>query len=381
MRGTMKIIKKIIKKNSRYLFKGLILVLCMIITIKASAMGPLYTSDWLTNYNQEIAEFKKGAVQSLQEHEQEVARGKIIIAELLKNDETRVTINWVKKPFDIYDNNRHQRRKNYLQAIIDVMWFLYAQAVDKNQPFEEGTFTYAQPVLQKKFFEFLKGYVDFVAQDTDERAVTDGVRDTVGASKNHFAASRVSTHFKERGGIHYGIDMVFEKEDQAQEVLPNNNTHILFGETFVKLEDHGVRLGNGYMSHAFGFIDSVKRKVTGGNANDIPIYRKEHVPQDVLSFFDIILDALYDRDTSKIQEEQQEIKKHGISHMIQLIAERDGDTNRLVLKENNKLNKDLIQKFLDQLAHIYDHLEFRKGREVIFSIQELLFNLKAPRKS
>lgn len=140
---------------------------------------------------------------------------------------------------------------------------LYAYAESKGQAFTEGT---------------------FVIEDFDG-VVFNWLRSIQNDNQ------RISTHFKEyRGMAQYGLDV---------SGLPDGKRTLLFGQfehrannkkyIFIKPESHGVDGLIDKILHTASLIKSKVNKFTAG-ADDVPTYRKEHIPHQVVGSFKAIID-------------------------------------------------------------------------------------------
>jgi len=159
-----------------------------------------------------------------------------------------------KLPFNV-DN-----RQDYLNAIVDLIWYFYGQAVTKGEAFQEGTFILMDDDFA--FYDFLMKYVQLVNTDVKNDPDKDPAQMS---STNGFGYSRLSSHFvtTQRGhgealslggsytGLyrHYGIDVRYEQgSDPDFKALPTGNkSHILFGKIqtspnmiFIKIEKNGL---------------------------------------------------------------------------------------------------------------------------------------------
>ena len=161
-------------------------------------------------------------------------------------------------------------RQEYLAAIVSIMWYLYSEAINKQQAFIDGSFIILDPDL--KLYNFLMYYAR-----TYNKTLTGTNRDPLShKSDNPFAYSRDSSHWKETQSLwsHYGIDIRFQEDQTSQPLLPTGKSHILFGivalepvpRLFIKFEDNGIyggsnlsnTLANGWelVRHGLNYIQS-----------------------------------------------------------------------------------------------------------------------------
>ncbi len=147
--------------------------------------------------------------------------------------------------------------------IVDIIWYLYAVALNKNQPFDHGTLVIKDSHFA--LYDLLISYVKLV-----NKRMTGTFSDTPSwISFNPFAYSRASTHFpvSQRSYRQYGIDVRFKKNEKVCSFLPSDKCHILFGIVdaelellFIKLEHHGIYAYDGWFGHMHGFCSSRTRR-------------------------------------------------------------------------------------------------------------------------
>lgn len=246
-------------------------------------------------------------------------------------------------------------RKEYLDTIISFCWFLYSQALEKNQLFTEGTFVIKDPNF--KLFNFLYGYVDNFGSTAEKGEI----------SYNPFAYNRVSSHFKPElkenpVNRHFGIDIRFTQRSSALTSLPTNKRHILFGKLnstdliFVKFENYGIYAFDGFPQHGIEFIESLARKLgltqTSDDADD---YRKERIPSAFIRDFNKIVDNHIPIDKRNTLKDLA--KKKGIQtlYLKNICDNSEFDTLRQTYCAKND----------------YDKPEMRWGREVIILPEDI----------
>jgi hypothetical protein len=151
-----------------------------------------------------------------------------------------------------------EHRQEYLNAIVDLIWYFYGQALTKGEAFQEGTFILADHDFA--FYNFLMRYVKLVNHVvTDDPAQDHALM----RSDNPYGYSRLSSHFvtTQRGhkdalqlggsyqGLyrHYGIDIRSEQGLDYAALPTNDKSHILFGKIherpdmmFIKIEKVGI---------------------------------------------------------------------------------------------------------------------------------------------
>jgi hypothetical protein len=281
--------------------------------------------------------------------------------------------------------NSMSTQSEYLNGIIDLMWFLYDKAVEKNQVYDEGTCIVQD--ADRRFYDFLLNYV---------KLVNPGIKGTIEdpaqkISLNSYAYSRASSHFvlQQRNNRHYGIDIRFPGAMTAQALLPAQKSHILFGVIsddciFIKLENVGIASQSVVFHGAEFAIAQARKRVPTllryfentylGMFNDIlmyyigtdddPNYRKERIPQDFLQrCFTVAqsgnLTAEQLKDFMYICSAQG---IHGVYNEI-----------RNASSPLSQQQKSDLGNYLQQLqAEGLDNQTLRFGREVILSHDELM---------
>ena len=271
---------------------------------------------------------------------------------------------------------------DYLNQIIDLMWYFYSLAVNKHQAFEEGTFIIED--TNNKFYNFLMKYVKLV-----NPTIKDSLDDPAAKqSWNTYGYSRLSSHFKleQKQNRHYGIDMRYPQAYRAEALLPTGKYHILFGriaseKIFVKFEKAGITPRD-VLFHATDFVIAQTRKLIPGlksymdqylpelysdtlvyyiGIDDDPNYRKERIPHE---FINQCLQILQSGKLSEevIKQYITEFATQGIKRLHQIV-------------QNPPANLTTVQQafstYLQELQRIYDNIPMRYGREVILTQQEL----------
>lgn len=291
-----------------------------------------------------------------------VERGKVVACNILSD-----------RRMNLRDQNE------YLNAITDLMWYFYSLAIKKRQAFEEGTFLLEDPNL--KFYNFLIGYVKLV-NSTIKGTLKDPA---LTRSGNYYGYSRLSSHFKleQESYRHYGIDIRFLNETQAQSLLPTGKCHILFGKVtddkiFIKMESAGLTLRD-IPWHAAEFVGAQVRKVIPSlkqfvdqyispqyfsdfliyyiGVDDNPNYRKERVPQEFIQTCFTILQH-GNLSSEVIKKHFEKFITRGLQYLDQLIKNPPNEFSSEQINE--------FRLYHQKLSKDYDNLSIRYGREVIF---------------
>jgi hypothetical protein len=271
----------------------------------------------------------------------------------------------------------------YLDAIIDLMWYLYSIALEKGQTFKEGTF-----VLQDadhKIYNFLLNYVKMVNPTVSG---TERDKELMLSTGNYYAYPRVSSHFKDIkehhvGARHYGIDIRHQGRNLAESLLPARMSHILFGDLFngyifIKLESVGIAAPS-VAQHTLEFINAQLRKIIPGitpaqynelvtyyiGTDDDPNYRKEHMPHKVLEDCSAIVDK-----ENISPEQKQRIELQFVHQGIHGVYNEIHNTTSLLSPEG----KQKLQNYLTNLERTegLDYQDIRYGREVIIPHDRLV---------
>lgn len=271
---------------------------------------------------------------------------------------------------DIYNKLNHVKDvKSLLAFKRDLIWFLYAFAIAKNQYFNEGMIILEDP--EYKIYQFL-----------------------IANCNGHFPNTNQPPRFSTR---HFGsyLDLInhniensedFEQVYMEIEGLPCNMPHVLFGKLdhnkiFIKLLDYG------YSSYW---------KIVS-TAHDTTFHKKEHISADLLNEY---VTELKNLNIKNIDVLKKEASIRGIHYMIEnLIVCFDGHYDSLLTFLENELEnfpsyyETFIQEltvnitknqekpltsaqkktasFIVKLLDTYDNTHLRVGNEVIISYEEL----------
>jgi len=287
-----------------------------------------------------------------------------------------------------------ENNDQYLNAVIDLMWYFYKLTVEKGQAYSEGTFVIEDTGFG--FYNFLMRYVRRVNPEVRDLLVADPASKL---SKNAFAYSRLSSHFHLEQNIyrHYGIDIRFLSVSpgifgypQAEGLLPNDNSHILFGKLgdnkiFIKFEEAGI-YARELPTHAWELVLAQVRKPYIRNfytnylsqefsnyiqyyigIDDDPNYRKERIPLDFLERCRAILLPEGQEPNKQVKDLMLNFSTQGMQHLDNIV----NDPPPAVATNLTQDQQEALRKYLDQLAQEYDNINFRYGREVILRDQEL----------
>ncbi|MCX5924798.1 MAG: hypothetical protein NT124_00665 [Candidatus Dependentiae bacterium] len=251
----------------------------------------------------------------------------------------------------IHNNGRvpAQTEEN-LRAII---WSLFAIAAQKGQSFDEGTF-----VIEDQNNYLYRWLATFPG-----------------------AKQRLATHFQEYPGItYYGLNI---------KNLPHNHTTLLCGSfthnannkqyVFIKPELHGVEEWGEWASHGVGLFQSKARKhIPGAQAlfgsDDQEGWRKERVPSAISNLFGTIIKLAnkgwahsWLSPASHHKNNPATLIKNGKTGGIWKMREIVHAIDEKTIPAQKKAEfKDLKTRFEAECKK-YDHLDIRKGREVILT--------------
>lgn len=266
-----------------------------------------------------------------------------------------------------------ETQQEYFDAILSLMWYFYAEAINKGQKFEQGSFIVQDS--QDRLFTFLHSYVKKMNPQSWKT-----VAGTLG-SQNPYGYTRESTHLydsKEQGSDynHYGIDARYQGANSSigsvQYILPIQKSHILFGRVFprdgnkrvfIKPEDYGLYVADGLPMHGYELGFSVARKIFGGD--DAAHYRKERVEKALIARMQQMFgDSRSYLDSSGQKQFLAAVKRYGVQELV-----------RLSVALPNGWLQASIKKYLGELGKQYDHLAWRYGREVILTNIEFISSL------
>lgn len=232
----------------------------------------------------------------------------------------------------------------FVQSVIDVVWYFYQLAKNKEQVFEEGAFIVHDPGF--KLFKRLHEYVCLCDSSPEVEKYT----------SECYAYCRKSSHlteyYKATGQpkqLHYGIYTNLKGVDP----LPANKHHILFGIAdaqrellFIKPENAGLSLTE-VAQHGRELLHSIAVKAAGSAYDDSPNFRKERVPRVVQDVF---------------KQNATAVDKTQVGRGIQYLVELGHSLN-----QQNQALRDQA----DVCCASYDHIPLRIGREVIITAQEV----------
>jgi hypothetical protein len=230
----------------------------------------------------------------------------------------------------------------HFDAIISLSWGIYNRAVEKSGGFHDGTIIIQDP--DKHVFSF---FYEYAKQMWDyEHAPRYAVTQCHGYPRH-------SSHFPEEPDNQWGIDMRAPGSKTLEALLPTGKRHILFGalsggRTFIKFEEYGLCVRDGsIVAHGLGYVRSVMRKVTA--TNDGKYTRREDVPRWVVKH--------YRKLANKASRKKVSIAKHPttIAEMYYVAQE---------LAKVHSTHK-RARKFIKDLTECFDHLDIRRGNEVI----------------
>ena len=281
--------------------------------------------------------------------EERIARGKRYLKALLEGNN------------DVIPTNNQQE---HLNAIIDIIWYLYSLAEAKGQKFDEGTFR-----IEDKDFRILQFFMEYSKKVNP--ALQGYGKDTSSiATANPFAYCRGSTHFddsRKKYGA-YGIDMRFDVTQWEQTLLPAFKRHLLWGlideksqYIYIKPENHGLYYWDGLPGHGSELFVAKLRKIPGAQtafklfgfnlgSDDQENFRKERIPAEFLTEFKAAV---------KQEKAFTAIDKKNLIDF----ANKEG---LCVLSLSPLISQSEALKQLKAKYEKYDHLDVRSGREVIF---------------
>lgn len=258
------------------------------------------------------------------------------------------------------------QQKMMLDQIVAIAWAIYNKAVEKGEGFTGGTIVIIDP--EYALFNFLFNYVCFV-----NPTIVSGKNPSLIISNNPFGYSRLSTHFVELQKLknfegHYGIDMRYD-EGNLQPLLPGNKQHILFGKlshlaiplTFIKFETYGLKFEKKEM------LKHVEKAVQKGKKDILKSHKKlfsrrEDVPEEVKNRFRHLFKRLPKEEQIRVKAELSKQFKHIRSYYA--LAKK-------LAAQSQKYSQEAKQ-FVEYLERHYDHLDVRRGDEVILELKEFV---------
>ncbi|MBS0620819.1 MAG: hypothetical protein JSS61_05105 [Verrucomicrobia bacterium] len=258
--------------------------------------------------------------------EQPMDNFRMYVHESCPGIDAQQAIEWAQRGRELL-NQLHEGREisetDYLEQVRCIVWRLMEHAVNKNQGFIEGTFTFSDP---------------------DQRIM------------NHFlradeAYERWSSHFKERRR-----NISFRGETKTQstfgidiEKLPASKQTVLFGSiagvdgstwAFVKPENYGTQ---GIYNHTMHVVDYLATRPAHflGQAHGT---RKEHTPIELKRRFDALVAG---------HHVPSYVKKFGVAGMLVFLGTLD----------SSRANPEM-RAFMEELESM-EYAQHRSGNEVI----------------
>lgn len=309
------------------------------------------------------------------------------------------------------NNNKYQNasQRDYLNAIIALMWYFYGEAIVKNELFTQGAFVIKDTNFA--IYNFLMNYVQKV-----NPTITGTAKDPARTkADNPFAYSRLSSHYKHLKNKYrqYGIDARYDSQSSSLALFPVMSRHLLFGIVdeknqliyikpenygiygYAELAHHGVEFGQAQMvkllpkfkfafnKEWYGFLEDII------GTDDSEFFRKERIPQDfVRQFLPLVLDYYKQLSTLCEKDIETAIKNHSVggikeaikfnSYLIQLQKELNSSLTHVIDSSKIELINCLVKQS-DELVRLidqqYDHIALRTGREVILDQGELFTSL------
>jgi len=237
-----------------------------------------------------------------------------------------------------------QIKKAYQEAVIDLQWYLYGQAIIQDGIFATGMLTIPDPTLD--LFLFLDGYAELISPryklygPVHPHSLWQSEAYT---RKTHNWSSKPK--FQNHS---FGIDLK-DHRHESMPVLPGQNSHILFGHllsdnlTYIQWEPVGFTLN--FSQSDFSAISQTFKSAPKKDSATSKFDRKEKVTQDVLYQFK----SRFDSNLNKHQSDQ--IQKNGITAMRTLLSPKQ---------------EPLFTKYLvTEKKYPKETLHYRKGNEII----------------
>ncbi|MEI8124767.1 MAG: hypothetical protein WCG42_03330 [Parachlamydiaceae bacterium] len=302
--------------------------------------------------------------------EEKIAKGKLLIQRILTSDE----------PISPSENPLESQ-----EELAFLTWFLMSCAMRKEQAYDEGAFAIEDQ--NERLYQFLLSSPGHAAGERASSHYVGRCEPYVSVTASLFKASK-----------QYGVDVL-------EANMPAGKRTILFGMVdnfpmlegipkkvlFFKPENFSPFLttGMGYdaLMHGYEFTMAQYTKQFDPKGDDLPEYRKERVPSELLERFNKILvflgKCIEDREGDwallqtidsesngkSIKDFQKQAKLWGIQYMYSFISK----VSKLDwLTINEKLAFHAVATPCMETMEIYDHPERRTGREVYLKEEDLL---------
>lgn len=279
-----------------------------------------------------------------------------------------------------------RNQEEYLRSIIAIIWFLYNQAIENKQMFQEGTFVIEDTGW--RINNFLMNYIQTYGGVNGRQfknpknfnspfvffnqPLTQTIKDPeLHVSYNPYGYPRESSHYKvsQKEFRHYGIDIRIGTSAELP-LLPASKRHLLFGKIplienkeikkqllFIKPENYGLYYKDGLIYHGKELLESWARKANLTiTKDDDPSYAKERIPTEFLKEF---AEAL------EVSDLPPKTKAEAF-----VLAQQD-NWGMKILYFDSLMEKPAIKALEKKYNFMYAHLPLRSGREVIITHQDL----------
>jgi hypothetical protein len=224
----------------------------------------------------------------------------------------------------------------YQEAIIALQWFLFAQAILENDMFTSAMITIPDQNLY--LFYFLDGYAELISPRY--RFYSAMSFHSLWQSDAHTQLTGHWKHKKIFKDAAFGINFK-NKDKEAQNILPLNNSNLMFGTldnklTFIKWQGNEISV-----------LKKPLKILQPKNKSESSINRYDKIPQDVIYQFKSLFKHPITRHQSNL------IYKDGISAMLNML---DDNIRSLFI---NFLEK-------SKSYNVFDNT-LRKGNEIILN--------------
>lgn len=269
-----------------------------------------------------------------------------------------------------------------------LLWFFYIQAVatkTKNNFFEEGTFRFVGTAdqINKLYDALLNALVPYYNRMSSHYAEHSTAPSQPQDWWNFFAWNEywqnLYNHLFNR---HKGLDL---------DGLPPRDMHTLLFEKlqdnqlYIKPEQHGTNSAPDFINHTKDYLISLAKKKLPENIlaflgdvmtirpDDAKEFQKERVPTEVqkkaIQLIEQAEKILSEQPTTAIAAQKKVVKEWGIQHIVPKLA--DYASNAQLEQDDPKLHAE-IQVYLQDLMNRYQDWRYRKGNEIVFTIDELI---------
>lgn len=251
--------------------------------------------------------------------------------------------------------SQSERRRDYLESVVSLLWALYSLAEETGHSFEQGAFLLED--INRNVYSYLARYAH-EASKTPPNCPLPSVLWC------NFAYDRMnlSTHFIGRRLTHFGIDIRAEGKGLTLGILPYGMRHILVGTvqtftgkilTFIKAETYGLGDNRELIGHTLHLVKGQMESVWP----KFKILKRENTGESIKNAEDNVRFKRREKDIPFL------ISKEFV-HLLMILEESTLSLHQLLREESQK---DLKQRLLGLIKQTTDlHLDINPAQKESF---------------